>query len=166
MIGIKAILLLVMILGTFSSLFLVIVKDALYLISSPTANATKQLMVDTGNLVLNSQIVIKDAVMSMKSGSYEDDPSYASYLFQRIVAGSLLTIVMIYIVYLVLTKFPIFHAIAPIYAILLSIIIIGLAQVVSAAIITKEIIYPYQGFVSILENKEIFIDYLNKTLMA
>mgnify|MGYP007109728302 CR=1 FL=1 len=56
---------------------------------------------------------------------------------------------------------PFFHNWPPIYIIILSIIIIGFIQVFTTYVITHEVVYPYQGWLTILEHKETIIQHLN-----
>lgn len=163
MISAKLLFMGILIFGAFSSLLLTIVVDVIYLASTPSVHNINRLAIDTGNLILQSQAVVKDSVIKLGIEGTLDDSNYSSFLFQRTISGSLLTILFVFVVFKVLNKLPALNLTADLYLVILAILIIGLVQVFTSLVITGGLIYPYAGFLEIIDNPDTIVNYIEHT---
>ena len=160
MFQLKYILWFILIFGAFSSIMITIVSDVLFLASTQSVSYGKKLVVDIGRLIIASQDSIEKNVIEL---SNTDNRLYSNYLFSGIISGSLLTIFFIFIVYKISTKLPFFHTWPPIYIAILSFIFIGFVQVFTTYVITHELVYPYHGWLAIIEQKDAIIHHLEQS---
>ncbi len=159
--SLRNILLIFMIIGTFYSLFVFILADVVFIYDNPSVNAVEKLGIDIGVLLIASQGVMTDSIQKMASS--QDDIAYSNFLFNRLIAGTVLSILWIYIFYIIFKKLPGLHKKSPLFLILLSLFVVSMLQVFAALAIFKMWIYPFQGFIDVMANGDVLVNYLNQT---
>jgi len=83
--------------GIISAMFF----DLLLIATQPNMENLKKLAVDVGKTVFSSQEVIKESAIEFDEVYHKEDVAmqYKIYLFNRIIAGSLLSLFILYVIY-------------------------------------------------------------------
>jgi len=159
MVSIKTIISTLAILSLFFGILSGISYDILMIIAKPTDVETwKTLVVDFAKIVMNSQVEIKEAVEELKN---VENVQYGNYLISRIIAGSLVSLFMIWLIYKVFRFFVESPSVSDkILIILMSVFLVYLIGVIASYILGKPNFQPYPGFASLIENRDVVINYV------
>ena len=161
MVGFKTILYALAFFSLFAGIISGLSLDILRIIASPfDLNVYKQLLIDFAKIVFNSQNEIKVAVSEFKDAS----PEYKQYLFSRIIAGTILTLFMIWIIYKAIRwgfETPSFST--KVLIILVSILSVWFIGVIASVILGKPNFVPFSGWIELIKQREIIINYIIQT---
>lgn len=147
---------------TFGAFFYTIVGDVILFATNPTSSHLYAIFFDSGVLVAASQWVIKNAIISLANGVGSSQPLYGDFLLRAIFAGTMLTLLMIVLVY-----FGISNTIGRHFKqgfmgwlgiVAVSVLIVGGIQVVATLGMTGDWIWPYEGFIELYKNGEVISD--------
>ena len=144
--------------GLFLGILSSLSYDLLLIISNPTSGETwKYVVKDMAKMVSNSQQEISNSIREFKDAN----ESYKNYLIARILAGSLVTLFLIYIFYRGIKFF--FESPKPtdkIVIILISVLIVWFIGVLASYILGEINWMPFSGWVDLIKNKDVLVDYL------
>jgi len=161
MVGFKSILYALAFFSLFAGIISGLSLDILRIIASPfDPNVYKLLAIDFAKIVFNSQNEIKVAV-----NEFEDaDPSYRQYLLSKIIAGTILTLFMIWIIYKAIRwGFEAPSLSTKILIILVSILSVWFIGVIASVILGKPNFVPFSGWIELIKQREIIINYILQT---
>ncbi|RLJ10375.1 MAG: hypothetical protein DRP15_00035 [Candidatus Aenigmatarchaeota archaeon] len=146
-----------------------IVLDLVLLLSQPNMENFQKLVVDLGKTIFNSQEVIKESVTELDE--VIDDESvamqYKAFLFNRIIAGCLLSIVILYFIYRGISFFvpSVSGDLGAKLLVLVITFLIFYGCTLSYLILVehKGLVMPFHGFVELVRKAEAVRTYLTAT---
>jgi hypothetical protein len=162
MVGFKSIVTVLAFVALFSGVIGSISYDILLLIGKPSIQSLQYVVKDLASIVTNSQGEISSAIKEFKTA----EGSYASFLIARIIGGTIITLFLIWLFYKGLTLFiPIVTNTDRIAVFLLSLFMVWVLGVLSSYLVGKPNWIPYSGFIDLIINKDILINYIIKNIM-
>jgi len=147
--------------GLFFGLLSSLSFDVLLIIAQPTNPSTWQtLLTDFAKIIANSQGEISAAIKEFKA---DITAGYANYLIARIVGASLITLAMIYFIYKGMRFFIEAPSVSTkLILIIASFTIVWILGIIAGAIIGKISWLPFSGFIDLLREREIIINFIFK----
>jgi len=159
MVTFKSIFTILAIFSLFFGLIATLAYDLLLIIARPfNPEPWKVLALDIGRTVLNSQLVISDAVKEFATAeSFE----YKTFLLSRIIAGSLLTLFLIWLFYKIQRWFVEAPSVSSkILIIITSVVLVWFVSIVAGIFLGRIEWIPFKGWIDLATHREEIIKFL------